>query len=133
MSRENVEVVRRQGEAYARGDWEEAMSLFDPDAVLDISRYSAGGGVFHGHEGVRAGFREWIGSWEDYRYELLDVIDAGDDKVVLTSRQSGRGRGSGVEVEVANAVVNTLRNGKVIRMDVYPTHAEAFEAAGLSE
>jgi ketosteroid isomerase-like protein len=131
MSRENVEVVRRQADAYAQGDWEAAMSFFHPDVVYDISRYSAGGGVFHGHEGVRAGFSEWIGSWEDYRYELLEVIDAGDDKVVTTSRQTGRGRGSGVEVEVANAVVNTLRNGKIVRMDVYATHSEALEAVGL--
>ena len=109
------------------------MSFFAADVIYDISRYSAGGGVFHGLEEVRAGFREWVDSWENYRYEVLDVIDAGEDKVVVTSRQTGKGRGSGVEIEVTNAVVNTLRNGKVIRMDVYPTPAEALEAVGLLE
>ena len=133
MSRGNVEIVRQQAEAYARGDPEEAMSFFDPDVVYDISGYSVGGGVFHGLEGVQAGFSEWIGSWEGYRYELLDVSDAGDDKVVVTSRHTGRGRGSGVEVEVINAVVHTLRSGKVIRMDVYATPAAALEAVGLRE
>ena len=133
MSRENVEIVRRQTEAYARGDWEEAMSFFDPDVVYDITRNSAGGGVFHGLQGVWRGFAEWIGSWEEYRTEVLEVIDAGEDKVVVTTRQTGKGRGSGIEVEMANGVVNTLRNGKVIRMDVFPSRAEALEAVGLSE
>ena len=132
MSRENVEIVRRQAEAYARGEWEEAMAAFDPDVVYDISHYSAGGDVFHGLDGIRKGFREWVGSWEDYRVEVVDVIDAGDDKVVLMTRQTGKGRGSGVPVEVTNATVNTLRNGKVVRMDVYPSPAEALRAAGLA-
>src|SRR4051794_4834732 len=127
MSQENVEVVRAQAEAFARGDREEAMSFLDTDVVYDITRYSAAGGVFHGLQGIREGFGEWIGSWEGYRVEILEVIDAGDDKVVLMSRQTGKGRGSGVPVEVTNAVVNTVRDGKVIRMDVYPTPAEALE------
>lgn len=37
MSRANVEIVRRQSDAYARGDYEEALSIFDPPVVYDIS------------------------------------------------------------------------------------------------
>ena len=131
MSQENVEVVRRQAEAYARGDWREAMSHFAPDVVYDITRNSVGGGVFHGLDGVRAGYREWLDTWDDYRVELVDVIDAGDDRVVVTTRQTGRGRVSGVAAEWTNGVVNTLRDGKVVRMDVYPSLADALEAVGL--
>src|SRR4051794_22410376 len=133
MSQENVEIVRRQSEAYARGDWEEAMSFLDPNVVYDISQYSAGGSEYHGLEGVREGFGEWIASWEDYRTEVLEVIDGGEDKVVAVTLQTGTGRASGAPVEVANAVVNTMRNGKVIRIDLYPTRAAALKAVGLSE
>jgi ketosteroid isomerase-like protein len=52
---------------------------------------------------------------------------------VVATRQTGKARGSGVPVDVVNAVVNTVRNGKVVRMDVYPTSAEALEAVGLRE
>lgn len=133
MSQQNVDVVRRQAQAYAAGDWETAISLLDPDVVYDISRFSTAGGVFHGLQGVRDGFREWIGSWEGYRLEVLEVIDADDDQVVVLMRETGRGQGSGVPVEVDNAVVNTVRDGKVVRIDVYPTHAKALEAVGLSD
>jgi ketosteroid isomerase-like protein len=133
MSRENVEVVRRQTAAYVRGDWDEAMSYFDPEVIYDISRNSADGRIYRGLDGVREGFREWIGTWKDYRTELLEVIDAGEDKVVVTTRQTGTGRGSGVRAEMANGVVNTMRNGQIIRMDVYPTRQEALEAVGLRE
>jgi ketosteroid isomerase-like protein len=109
------------------------MSFLAPDVIYDISRYSAGGGVFRGPEGVREGFREWTGAWEDYRIEILEVIDAGDDKVVVAARQAGKARGSGVPVEVVNAVVNTVRNDKIIRVDVYRNKSEALEAVGLSE
>ena len=133
MSQENVDVVRRQAEAYAVGDWRTALSFLDPDVVYDISRFSAAGTVFHGVQGVLDGFREWIGSWEGYRMEVLDVIDAGEDKVVVLNRQTGRGHGSGVPVEVDNAVVNTVLDGKVTRIDVYPSHADALDAVGLKE
>jgi ketosteroid isomerase-like protein len=133
MSQENVEIVRQQAEAFARGDWAKAMSFLDPDVVYDISRYSAAGTVVRGIEQLRAGYREWVGSWEGYRAEVLEVIDAGDDKVVVSTRQTGKAPLSDVPVEVANAVVMTLTNGKVVRQDVYPTLAGALEAVGLPE
>jgi hypothetical protein len=40
--------------------------------------------------------REWVGAWNDYRYELRELIDAGD-RVFVRGWQSGRGKESGVE------------------------------------
>jgi ketosteroid isomerase-like protein len=31
MSQENIEIVRRSVEAFARNDWDDAVSNFDPD------------------------------------------------------------------------------------------------------
>lgn len=51
MSQENVEVARRNAEAYARGDQREALTDVSEEIVYDISRNSPEGAVFHGHSG----------------------------------------------------------------------------------
>jgi ketosteroid isomerase-like protein len=69
---------------------------------------------------------------EDYRMVPEEFIDAGDDRVLVFSREGGRGRGSGAEVEThPTAHLWTLRNGKAIRMQSYWERSDALEAAGL--
>jgi ketosteroid isomerase-like protein len=45
--------------------------------------------------------------------------------------QRGKGRSSGLAMEMKTAQVATLRDGKVTRIDNYENRAEALEAAGL--
>jgi ketosteroid isomerase-like protein len=69
-----------------------------------------------------------------YRMSPEEFIDAGDDRVFVFSREGGRGRGSGAEVEThPTAHLWTLRDGKAIRMQSYWERADALEAAGLRE
>ena len=82
------------------------------------------------------GFGEFVEEidevWEDFRLEPLEFIDAGD-KVVVSHLIHGSGKGSGVDVELPSTSVYTLRGSKVIESRMYRDHAEALEAAGLSE
>jgi ketosteroid isomerase-like protein len=134
VSEENVEIVRRVMEAWERRDSEALFALYDPAIVWDVSR--VGGpitGLYHGHEGVRQYFREWLESFEDYHAQAETFIDAGDS-VVVGYRASGRGKASGVEV--GNWVfwlVYTIRNGLVTRIQPSENKAQALEAAGLAE
>ena len=132
MSQENVEIVRQVYEAAARHDAERIFSLYDPEVELDASRIAAvwTTGVYRGHEGLRAFFREWNEAWEDVDYSYEELIDAGDLVVSVVTRH-GRGRASGVEVERPFALVWTVRNGKVKRVAWFLARAEALEAAGL--
>ena len=69
---------------------------------------------------------------EDYRMVPEEFIDAGDDEVLVFSREGGRGRGSGAEVEThPTAHLWTLRDGKAIRMRSYWERSDALDAAGL--
>ena len=43
------------------------------------------------------------------------------------------GRGSGLELNRQDALVYTIRDAKVVRLDYYNSKAQALEAAGLSE
>ena len=87
---------------------------------------------FMGLEGLRDAWLDWLDPWESYRVELEEVIDAGDE-VVLLWHDYGRRAGMAVEVRVAGAAVWTVRDGKIARVAFYLDRTEAFEAVGLSE
>jgi uncharacterized protein len=132
MSRENVELVRGGYEMFARGELEEVAALFSHDA--DVA--DAGGlgiaGTAAGRRTGRAGFLQATGeaaeAFDDYTVEAEEFIDAGDS-VVVVARVSGRGRESGLEMEMRVAHLWTIRDGKVVHGDVYRTADEALEAA----
>jgi ketosteroid isomerase-like protein len=83
-------------------------------------------------EGLRAACVEWLDPWESYRTEIEDVIDAGDEVVVLT-RDYGRRSGTAAEVSMLGAAVWTVRDGKIARACFYPYRADSLEAVGLRE
>src|SRR5215203_5449446 len=108
MSQENVEIVRRHVEAYVAGDYETALAAYHPDAEFD-ARLRPEGTVYRGHEGIEEAMRVWVGAWDDWKLELDELLDAGD-KVLAIGRESGRGKGSGVEINHQVFVVFTLRD-----------------------
>ena len=64
----------------------------------------------------------------------LELIDPGVEvDVVVTAHYFGRGRTSGVEVDMRHWHVWTLDDGKAVRWRILGTRAEALEAVGLSE
>jgi ketosteroid isomerase-like protein len=132
MPQENVEIVRRSFEAFQGGDYEAAMAALDPGIEYDLTHFPDGQ-IYLGHDGVREAFRIWLGTWEDYRQVLDELIDLGGDEVLAVVREFGRGKGSGIEVERPTAGVWTMRDGKAVRIRFYAGKAEALQAADLSE
>ena len=131
MSQENVEIVGRVFDAYLSGDFETAFALIDPEVEFDVS-IRPEGKVYRGHEGVAEALRTWTGTWEAFRMEVEELIDAGEH-VISVERQSGRGRGSGLPLSQTYFSVFTLARGKITRIVWFQSRAEAFEAAGLRE
>ena len=78
------------------------------------------------------GSRRYWGTWDEYRLDVQELVDAGES-VVLVLHEQGRGKGSGVPFEREFAQVWTFHRGKVIRWEVFPDKVAALEAAGLSE
>jgi ketosteroid isomerase-like protein len=73
-------------------------------------------------------------AFDDYHMDSEEFIDAGEDRVLVFSREGGRGKGSGAEAETQlTAHLWTVRNGKAIRMQSYWERSDALKAAGLSE
>jgi len=106
------------------------VEVLDPDVEWDVSRNSPETKVWRGRQGFVDGWRFWMRDWSEFRVELDELIDAGDVVVALV-RQSGRGRGSGVEVEQETATVFTVEGGKITRIEAYGGRREALRAAGI--
>jgi ketosteroid isomerase-like protein len=73
---------------------------------------------------------EWLGAWEKVRVEAERIVDLGD-KVLVLSRQSGRGKRSGVPVNIKSSDIFTVRGGRIVRWELYVDRAEGLRAAGL--
>ena len=56
-----------------------------------------------------------------------DFLEIGGDHVVVLTRYVGRGRGSGIEIQQEGAHVFGLRDGKVIRLEIFASRARALE------
>jgi ketosteroid isomerase-like protein len=129
MSRENVEIVREFYESIRRGDYAEALACLAPDVDYRVLQE----GPARGPDAVEAMWGRWESEWEEGGEAVAEeFIDAGD-QVVATVRESGRGRGSGIEVDARVFKVFTFRSGKVVRMVEFIERSEALEAVGLSE
>jgi uncharacterized protein len=135
MSEENVELVRAAWEAWEHGDMEAIFAFYDPEIVWDQTHYGAAelSGVYHGHDGIRQFFREWLAPFERYYARPEEFIDAGE-AVVVRLRQGGIGKQSGVEVEMPPYwQVYRLRDGRAVRIEVYTSQSEALKSVGLEE
>jgi ketosteroid isomerase-like protein len=132
MSEANVEIVQRGWDAWLRGDLPGLFSDFDPEVVWDTSHFHDWPeSAYHGIEGLERFLTEWLDVWADYEVDIEQVIAAPDGRVVTLLRQRGRGRDSGIPMEMASASIATLRDGKVTRLDNYEDRGEALRAVGL--
>jgi len=57
--------------------------------------------------------------------------EPGDDRVVVRDVWRGTGQGPDADMEFTRVV--TVRERKIVGIDIFWDHAEALEAAGLSE
>ena len=132
MSRENVEVVRAMYEHWARGDF--PASFFDPDVEHSrIGETPDLDGEWRGVGGLSRAMAEYLHAFSDLRIEAESIIDLDDDRVLVLSRQSARGKLSGVPIDHEFGDLFTLRAGKVVRFVSYWDRAAAMQAVGLSE
>ena len=147
MSQENVEVVRRLLGPFEQGDVvplfrdntinasirSASEPFFTPDFECVFVREDVGRAKYFGLDGLRAAWLDWLEPWQSYHPGVEDVIDAGEDQVVVLTRDHARPKGTNAEVDFLGAPVWTLRDGKVSRIEFYWNRAEGLAAAGLEE
>ena len=135
MSQENVEIILQGREAINRQDADAFVALASPDIEWeDAAFWSESTRIYRG----KAELREWFAQvvvepWESVHFEVEEITEAADDRVLVGGLLTNRGKGSGVETQTRGWNILWITNGKVTRRQVFLDRAEALEAAGLRE
>ena len=134
MSQENVEIVRDYWKAFAAGGLDAVTEVWDPEIDWRaIEGAPDDVGEMHGREAVRRYLQDWVDMFEGLTVVAEELLEVEDQRVVAVIRVSGRAKLSGIETELRLAVVNSVRDGKIVRGREYIDREEALEAVGLRD
>jgi uncharacterized protein len=132
MSEENVELARRAFEAVTRGGFAAASDYVHPEIEFHTYAQSPEAGIYRGKEALISYNEHLFSQFEDVRFELDELLDAGD-QVVVVHTQHAVPKGGDQEMSVHVIEVWTVRDGLLAERRSYETREAALEAAGLSE
>ena len=131
---ENLDLVRS---IYA--DWERGDFSRTEWAHRDVELVWADGPsptTWSGLRGAEAGWREFLGTWQDYRVHPEDYLAPDDERVLVLVRFTARGKASGLEVGKSHpkgANMFHIRDHLVRRLVLYWERNHAFAELGLEE
>jgi ketosteroid isomerase-like protein len=115
----NVELVRSIYEDWARGDFS-SLDWAAPDFELVLVD-GLSPGTWTGAEAGTA-WGDLLASWEDFRAVAEEVREIDAERVLVLTKNSGRGKTSGLELgemETRGANVIHFRDGKVTKLFAY--------------
>ena len=122
----NVDLIRPIYEEWSRGNLRPRFDVYDEhmewgwsDEFPDIA------GVYEDTRTPNPRFHTWVSGWENWRIVAEEYLEFGDWVVVLTSYH-GRGKGSGIDLHQKGAHVFRLRDGKVVRLEVFASREKAI-------
>jgi ketosteroid isomerase-like protein len=123
-------------EAYNRRDLDAVVIGWHPNFEYYPARAVEVGLVEPCYRGLE-GYRRYVATTSEVwggenRLRPVELIDLGE-RFVVRGDVLMRAQASGVPLTEPYAIVSTLKNGSVIRLDEYFDHAEALEAVGLTE
>lgn len=133
MASANVEIVRGMLEAYANGGVDAVLPFMHADFHGEVPpEVSAEPDSYDGHDGVRRYFDLFAEVIDDLAFEPYEFVEAGD-RVMVISRLRGRGKGSGIPVEMEAYTVADVSGDKLTAMYAYGSREAALEALGPAD
>jgi ketosteroid isomerase-like protein len=133
MSQENVELVRRLYEVWnGPNGQEEVMGFLSADFEFVNPGHAVETGTRHGHAGWSQAMRSLDAAFCQYSHEVGEFRALGD-RVLCFTTFVAKTTADSVALRQSELQLWTLRDGEVIRLEWFHDHAEALEAAGLSE
>jgi ketosteroid isomerase-like protein len=124
------EIVQRAFEAFGRGDIDGVVELCDPDIVVHDPQRT--GTTFHGPDGLRQFFAEWMENWEEYRSEPVEFTEL-EGEILVRAHQTGKGKLSGIEINQDLFVIVRLRDGKFVEYRIYTIREAAVASVGAAD
>jgi ketosteroid isomerase-like protein len=125
----DLAVLRDHYARWARGDFSGG-EVYADDLVW-LPR-ELDGGEYGGVEQATAQWRGFLQSFSlGFRIEAEEIIPSSGDRYLVMQRFHGIGKASGVETEGRNALLITMRDGKIARMEGFWDIAAALRVAGI--
>jgi hypothetical protein len=148
MSRENIEVVRDALRLWGlnpdgglapiepdrlrdvfEGDAPAAAELFDPEVEIHPPEGAVGGSLRHGYQGVVDNWRDLLATFDEFLIDPMEYRQAGEQVVVI---QRNIGRMGELEIDETHSVLFTLRQRRIVRIQVFASRDGALEAASAA-
>jgi ketosteroid isomerase-like protein len=131
---ENLHLVRSIYAAWERGDFSSTEWAHPDIEYVHVDGPSPR--RWMGLAGLAEGASTWINAWEGFRIEVEDFRELDDERILVLSKGSGRGRASGLDLgQLTRSAADLLhvRDGKVMRFAVYFDRDRALADLGLEE
>lgn len=135
MSQQNVQLLRLLIERWNAGgrELQPVAGHLDAAVELDSPFSSVAGAPYRGHAGMDEWIRDIDEQFAEWRMAVREVREIGDAAVAI-GNVHGRGRASGIIVDVPAALVAHFgADGLITRISVFLDVAEAMRAAGLAD
>ena len=133
MRQPNVEALETVYEEWERGSFGTWFEFFANDYQWGFSPEFPDGEVAADparDSGESERLRAWLSSWDGWRCAAERYVELGDTVLVLT-RYSGVAKSSGLSVDQEGAHVWWMRDGKAVRLEVFPDLRAALGGLGL--
>jgi ketosteroid isomerase-like protein len=134
MSSANLDLVRSLYAAWERGDFS-ATDWAHPEIEYVLVE-GPSPGSWRGVPAMKEAWRDFLGSWEDYRAEVEGYRALDTERVLVLVHGSGRGKTSGVDIghlqRRHGANLFHIRDGKVTRLVIYFDRERALADLGLT-
>lgn len=133
MTLSKVELARTLVERWNAGrrglsDIEE---LFDPAVEMESPLSQISGGPYRGYAGMERWVEELEKQFSEWHVAVEDVREV-DERVIVISAVTARGRASGVALEFPTAaVLSFAADTRLMRVRIYAQVQEALRAVGL--
>jgi ketosteroid isomerase-like protein len=131
MSQENVEIVRRWGDAVGRGELAEA--LWAPDLEIVNAEGWVLEATYRGYEGLRRWWNDLEEAFTDFAMQMEGITPVDGERVLTEQRFIGHFRKTGIRFDAPWASVVTVKDGRITSAVGYMSKRRALKALGLSE
>ena len=129
----NLDLVRTIYADWGRGDFSRADWAHPEFEYVVVGGPEPGSGT--GLAGMAEAMRSVLSVWEDHRIEAAECRELDDERVLVFTRASGRGKASGLDLAQMRAEwidVLRIRGGKVTRLVHYWDRDRAFTDLALA-
>jgi ketosteroid isomerase-like protein len=130
----NLELIKPIYAAWERGDFS-SNEWADPEIELVFADGTMTG-KWTGRSAMAVAWREILNAWDDFRTIVEEFRELDDERILVCTLNSGRGKVSGLEVaDVAPKGANLvhIRDGKVTRLVAWWSRDQALADLGLAD